>query len=140
MTCKDPKGQIKIKEKMIPLVKKDIPQMFDLIGLTNPGPFSMRTIEFGNYTGIFAGRNLVAMAGQRLHPEPYVEISAVCTHPDHAGKGYGNALIQKQVHDVLNAGNIPFLHVRESNEHAIKLYKSLGFEIRSPMNLNAIHK
>jgi ribosomal protein S18 acetylase RimI-like enzyme len=140
MVYNHPKKQINIKENMVPLQKSHVPQMLDLTKLTNPGPFSQRTIEFGNYKGIFSGRNLVAMAGQRLHPDPYVEVSAVCTHPDHTGKGYGTALIQKQVHDILNAGNIPFLHVRESNEHAIKLYESMGFEIRSAMYLNAIQK
>jgi ribosomal protein S18 acetylase RimI-like enzyme len=140
MIFNHPKKQTEVNEKIVPLKKRHVPEMLDLTKLTNPGPFSRRTIEFGNYTGIFSGRNLVAMAGQRLHPDPYVEISAVCTYPDHAGKGYGTALIQKHVHDVLNAGNIPFLHVRESNEPAIKLYKSLGFEIRCAMNLNTIQK
>ena len=30
-----------------------------------------------------SGDELVAMAGQRMQPDPYTEISAVCTHPDH---------------------------------------------------------
>jgi predicted GNAT family acetyltransferase len=72
----------------------------------------------------------VAMAGQRLHPNPFIEISAVCTHPDHTGKGYAATLINDQIRRILAGSETPFLHVLEENEHAIKLYQKLGFVIR----------
>jgi hypothetical protein len=68
-------------EKIAPLTDEHIPQMLALTKLTNPGPFSSRTIDFGHYEGIFKEEQLIAMAGQRLHPFDYAEISAVCTHP-----------------------------------------------------------
>ena len=77
--------------------------MIVLTEMTHPGPFFNRTIEFGNYKGIFSGNDLVAMAGQRLHADQYVEISAVCTHPAHTGKGYATQLIISQVHQILSA-------------------------------------
>ena len=69
------------------------------------------------------------MAGQRLNPLPYAEISAVCTHPNHSGKGYARQLMQFHVNRIKAAGQIPFLHVRDDNTRAIKVYKDLGFEI-----------
>ena len=128
------------QEEIVPLKKIHVPQMLALTSLTNPGPFFERTIEFGNYTGIFKSGKLIAMAGQRLHVNQYVEISAVCTHPDHVGKGYGSMLIQHQAQQILQQGEIPFLHSRSDNDQAIRLYKALGFITRQEMNLNIIQK
>jgi len=104
--------------------------MLSLTKLTNPGPFAAKTIDFGHYYGIFEGTQLAAMTGQRFHPFEYAEISAVCTHPDHAGKGYARLLLLQQLHRIQSAGDIPFLHVRYDNERAIKVYEDLGFVTR----------
>ncbi len=125
---------------IVPLKEEDIPQMIALTQLTNPGPFLERTIEFGNYKGIFAGGKLAAMAGQRMHPFEYVEVSAVCTHPEHTGKGYGKSLVNDQVLSIIEQGNMPFLHVRSDNEHAISLYKRLSFTVRVEMNIYVLEK
>jgi len=126
--------------EILSLSKEHVPEMIALTKLTHPGPFAKRTIEFGNYFGIFKNSNLVAMAGQRLNPGRYVEISAVCTHPEHAGKGYGKALINNLVQRINSEGNVPILHVRADNEHACSIYKYLGFTIRSEININVIQK
>lgn len=118
----------------IPLQTKDVEQMVALAALTKPGPFDQRTIEFGHYHGIFSGEQLVSMTGQRLHVEGYSEISAVCTHPDHLGKGYAAALLQHQLKLIISQGKIPFLHVRADNERAIALYERLGFARSGVMN------
>ncbi|MEO6904904.1 MAG: GNAT family N-acetyltransferase [Ginsengibacter sp.] len=125
---------------IVPLKNKDVPQMVSLTTLTHPGPFSERTIEFGNYEGIFNNGQLISMAGQRMHPGKYVEISAVCTHPDHLGKGYASQLIQSQVCKIKSNSEIPFLHVRSDKENAIRLYKALGFEERKQMEIYVFHK
>ena len=80
------------------------------------------------------------MTGQRLHVQQYSEISAVCTHPDHIGKGYGATLVQHAVNLILDQDKIPYLHVREDNERAIKLYQRLGFNVRSGMNFYFMKK
>jgi ribosomal protein S18 acetylase RimI-like enzyme len=125
---------------LTPLTDEHIPQMLELTQLTNPGPFAQRAIDFGHYMGVFAGNKLVAMAGQRLNPLPYAEISAVCTHPDHTGKGYARQLMTYQINRIKAEGNVPFLHVREDNERAISVYKNLGFEIRSDVYFNVLGK
>lgn len=115
----------------IPLTLEHVPEMLALTSLTAPGPFSDETIRFGHYEGIFDDGKLVAMAGQRMHPEGYAEISAVCTHPDHLGKGYARHLLLRQASRIQQNGEQPFLHVKADNARAIGVYESLGFEIRT---------
>ncbi|PWK78691.1 FR47-like protein [Mucilaginibacter oryzae] len=127
-------------EDIVPLNDRHIPQMLELTKLTNPGPFAERTIQFGHYRGIFDGDKLVAMAGQRLNPVPYAEISAVCTHPDYLGRGYAGKLLLNQAHRIREAGGIPFLHVKAGNERAIKVYGKLGFVTRKEMSFYVLRK
>ena len=116
-----------------PLLPENAPEMVALARLTKPGPFNLRTIEFGHYYGVFDQHKLVAMTGQRLHVNQFTEISAVCTHPDYTGKGYARALLLHQLRLILAHHQHPFLHVRDNNEGAITMYKKLGFEISGPM-------
>jgi len=126
--------------KIEPLDDSHIPAMLALTKMTNPGPFFSRTIDFGHYRGIFEGDQLIAMAGQRMHPGSYAEISAVCTHPDHLGKGYAASLLLNQVERIKANGETPFLHVLTENDRAIKLYQALGFAIRQVLNIYTLKK
>jgi ribosomal protein S18 acetylase RimI-like enzyme len=99
----------------------------DLAALTNPGPFGLRTIELGEYFGVFEGDKLVAMAGERLHAGPYREVSGVCTHPEHQGHGLARRLSLKIVRLQMQRGQLPFLHVVSSNTTAHALYEKMGF-------------
>ncbi|MGF7072246.1 GNAT family N-acetyltransferase [Mucilaginibacter sp. 3215] len=127
-------------EGLVPLTEQYVPQMVELTRLTNPGPFIERTIEFGHYHGIFDGDKLVAMAGQRLNPTPYAEISAVCTHPDYLGRGYAGRLLLNQVKRIKEVAEIPFLHVKSENDRAIKVYEKLGFVTRKEMSFYVLRK
>ena len=90
--------------------------------------------------GIFKDDELVSMAGQISRANEYVEIRAVCTHPAHSGNGYASQLISSQIHQIRSASAIPFLHVKDDNVTAIKLYTSLGFELRNRMHIYSIRK
>ena len=120
--------------KPVALQKENVEEMMQLAALTKPGPFGTRTIEFGHYFGVFENGKLVAMTGQRMHVGNYTEISAVCTHPAHLGKGYAAALMQHQLNLIISQGQTPFLHVREDNSRAIALYERLGFKVNRGMN------
>lgn len=124
----------------VPLQDKDIPAMLELTALTRPGPFLSRTIDLGQYEGIFEGDKLVAMAGQRLQPTPYTEISAVCTHPDHTGRGYGAMLVSSQISRILAASRTPFLHLNTDNTSAYTVYERLGFRLRRPMRVYVLER
>ncbi|CAM5742575.1 hypothetical protein SALBM311S_11148 [Streptomyces alboniger] len=65
----------------------DVPDILDLVARTRPGPFLKRTVALGTYLGIRERGRLIAMAGERLRPPGWTEISAVCTDPDHRGRG-----------------------------------------------------
>jgi len=127
--------------KLIALLNEThIPQMLELTTLTKPGPFLQNTIRFGNYFGIFIDGRLAAMTGQRMHPLPYMEVSAVCTHPDFRGKGYAKALMLHVMKIILDNSFIPFLHVLSNNTNAIELYKSIGFKTRTELFIDMIRK
>lgn len=120
-----------VDEGAIELGLDDVPEMLDLILRTEPGPFLPRTVELGGYLGFRIDGKLVAMAGRRLHPPGWVEISAVCTDPAYRGKGMAGRLVMAVAAGIRAEGEVPFLHVSETNENAIKLYEKLGFTIRS---------
>jgi predicted GNAT family acetyltransferase len=109
------------------LTPEDVPVMLDLIARTEPGPFRSGTIHMGSYYGHFEGADLVAMAGERLGFDGYTEISAVCTHPDVQGRGFGSALTHHVAAGILARGERPFLHVAEANTSARRVYEKLGF-------------
>jgi ribosomal protein S18 acetylase RimI-like enzyme len=108
----------------------DVPEMLDLVERTQPGPFLPRTVELGTYLGIRRDGALVAMAGERLHPPGWTEISAVCTDPSARGEGLASRLILAVAHGIRERGETPFLHTGAGNANAIRLYESLGFGLR----------
>jgi GNAT superfamily N-acetyltransferase len=117
--------------EIVELGAADSPEMIELTALTKPGPFDKRTHELGTYLGIRHGGKLVAMAGERLKIPGYTEVSAVCTHPEHTGRGYARALMAEVMQRIFDRGETPFLHVREDNVRAIELYNKLGFTRRA---------
>lgn len=108
----------------------DAEEAVALAALTEPGPFLRRTIELGRYVGLRRNGRLMAMAGERFRVPGFVEISAVCTHPDARGRGFGGALTLDVAHAIRRRGEEAFLHVLEDNTGAISLYDRLGFVLR----------
>lgn len=116
--------------EIAPLTDADAPEMLALATLTQPGPFFARTHELGDFFGVKAGGRLVAMAGERMKPDGFTEVSGVCTHPDHRGRGYAGALMRRVAGRILDRGETPFLHAYAANRGAIALYETLGFTLR----------
>lgn len=108
----------------------DVPEMLDLVARTRPGPFEPRTVELGTYLGVRRGGALVAMAGERLRPPGWSEISGVCTDESVRGQGLGGGLVRAVAHEIGQRGETPFLHAAASNTGAVRLYESLGFALR----------
>jgi GNAT superfamily N-acetyltransferase len=109
--------------------------MLALTALVFPGFFRARTVEMGRYIGIYHGRVLAAMAGERMRADGYQEISAVCTHPEFIGRGYAQRLVALLVNTILERGDTPFLHTHRDNSRALALYDHLGFKIRTDVML-----
>jgi ribosomal protein S18 acetylase RimI-like enzyme len=129
MICENGHGSthLKASTEIVELGDKDSPEMLELTAMTKPGPFGPRTHKLGYYVGIRDNGKLVAMAGERLKVLGFTEVSAVCTHPDHLGKGYAGALMSEVMRGIRERGEIPFLHVRADNVRAIGVYERLGF-------------
>jgi ribosomal protein S18 acetylase RimI-like enzyme len=124
-------------DEAVRLTAADVPEMLALVEHTEPGPFLPRTIEMGTYLGIRRGGALVAMAGERLHPPGWTEISAVCTDPAVRGQGLGARLVRAVAAGIRDRGETPFLHAAASNTNAIRLYESLGFRLRRTLTFFA---
>jgi GNAT superfamily N-acetyltransferase len=122
-----PAPEVEAAPDAIPLRPEHAPQAVELAKLTNPGPFGIRTPELGEYFGYFEGTRLIAMAGERMCAGDLHEISGICTHPAHQGKGLARQLTLKLVHRQLRRGQTPFLHVISQNAPARALYAKLGF-------------
>ena len=120
----------RLEVSMVRLTDQDGPEMLALAALTEPGPFFERTHELGDFFGVKIDGRLVAMAGERMKPDGFTEVSGVCTHPDHRGQGYAGALMHLVSSRILDRGERPFLHAYASNRLAISLYEKLGYRLR----------
>ena len=101
--------------------------------LTKPGPFSLRAGELGEFWGVRS------MAGWPPWPVPafsreFTEFSGVCTHPDFQGRGLARRLSVFVARRFI-AGETPFLHAFDTNQAAIGLYETIGFRLRTKLNV-----
>jgi ribosomal protein S18 acetylase RimI-like enzyme len=122
------------------LTEADVPEMMALVKLTDPGPFAVRTIALGDYIGIRSGGSLIAMAGERMKFPGLTEISAVCTHPEHRGRGLAEALVRTLMCNILARGEVPFLHIFSDNKAAGALYEKLGFTHRRSLVVSVLQR
>lgn len=120
------------------LTAADVPEILDLIARTEPGPFARRTIEMGTYLGLRVDGKLIAMAGERMHPPGWTEISAVCTDAEFRGRGLATRLIRAVGAGIRERGEVPFLHAVAHNTTAISLYEHLGFTLRTRGRLTLV--
>ncbi|WP_374569848.1 GNAT family N-acetyltransferase [Phenylobacterium sp.] len=124
--------------EIVPLGEAEAAEMLALATLTKPGPFRARTHELGDFVGVKQDGRLIAMAGERMKPAGFTEVSGVCTLPEHRGRGYAGALMRVVAARILQRGETPFLHSYAHNAGAIGLYRSLGFEVRRQMIMTVL--
>jgi ribosomal protein S18 acetylase RimI-like enzyme len=106
-----------------------------LTALVYPHYFRPRTPEMGRYIGIYVDGALAAMAGERMGFDGHQEISAVCTHPGHTGRGHAQRLVAELTNASFAAERIPFLHVAHENTRAKSLYERMGYVHRTDIDL-----
>lgn len=105
-------------------------ELFELVNLVQPGYFKNKTVDLGSYYGIYKEGQLMAATGERMKMNRYTEVSAVVTHPEHAGKGYAKQLVAYTSNKIFDENKTPYLHVAETNTGAIGLYEKLGYRTR----------
>jgi ribosomal protein S18 acetylase RimI-like enzyme len=118
----------------------DAADMLELATLTKPGPFTLKALSLGDFWGIRENGRLIAMAGERLKLDGLTELSGVATHPDFQGKGLGRLMTLYAAGRICAKGEQPFLHTYAANSVAIGLYESIGFRLRTRMNVAAIER
>jgi predicted GNAT family acetyltransferase len=122
------------------LTDADATEMLALATLTKPGPFAARTHQLGDFIGVKHDGKLVAMAGERMKPTGFTEVSGVCTLPRWRGRGYAGALMRVVAARILARGETPFLHVYADNAGAIALYETLGFRFRRALTMTVLRR
>lgn len=125
-----------------PLAAEHLPQILELVALTRPGPFGPRTIEMGEYFGLFdaASGRLMAMAGERCAAGDLREISGVCTHPDFQGRGLARRLMAQLIRREMARGETPVLHVVSGNAGAVALYRRMGFAVHGETVVRVVQR
>lgn len=117
-------------DEAIELGADDVADMLAIVSRNQPGPFRPRTHELGRYVGIRRQGRLVAMAGERLHPAGWTEISAVAVDADHRRQGLGSRLVLDVAFHIQERGDRALMHAAATNTGAIAAYERLGFVLR----------
>ncbi|RYD16667.1 MAG: GNAT family N-acetyltransferase [Lysobacteraceae bacterium] len=121
--------------RVVELGETHLDDMLALTALVYPHYFRRRTPAMGRYVGLYEDGRLAAMAGERMRLDGHTEISAVCTHPAHAGRGHARRLVAVLANGILAEGRLAFLHVSHDNVRAKQLYERLGFAARADIAL-----
>lgn len=127
-------------ERVQQLTLDDAAEMLALASLTKPGPFTLKALSLGEFWGVKIGGRLAAMAGERMKQPGYSELSGVCSHPDFRGGGLGRLLSVFVSNRIMARGEVPYLHAYANNANAIGLYESIGFKLRSEMNVAVVQR
>jgi len=125
---------------IVPLEARHHADVTALTDLVYPHYFRARTMDLGRYFGIYREGRLAAMIGERLGTDEKTELSAICTHPDHTGRGYARRLTAWLTNDTLAQGRTPFLHVSHANTRAKTLYEAMGFTLRTDIGFWALQR
>jgi ribosomal protein S18 acetylase RimI-like enzyme len=125
--------EIEMTEEIVLLTEQHINEIYNLIWLAMPGFYRKRGFEMGKFFGIFKNEKLIAISGQRMQADDFIEVSSVVTHPEHTRKGYAKQLITHTTKEILKEHKLPILHTNKGNT-AIPLYEKIGYKITQDMN------
>jgi predicted GNAT family acetyltransferase len=94
----------------------------------------------GRYFGVRSTEadELIAMGGERIVFPGYSEMSGLCTHPEHRGKGYAAHLLWHLAALHRAQGIVSWLHVTATNSTAVNLYLKLGFQTVRSIKLHRL--
>jgi len=132
--------QIVSDERVQPLTRHDAAEMLALAMVTKPGPFTLEALSLGDFWGVRIEGRLAAMAGERMKQPGHTELSGVCSHPDFRGAGLGRLLSLFVANKIMARGEVPYLHAYANNVAATGLYQSIGFRLRSTMNMAVVQR
>ncbi|KGL64258.1 GNAT family N-acetyltransferase [Polaribacter sp. Hel1_85] len=125
--------EVEITEEITLLTNENIDEVYDLIWLVMPGFYQKRGFEMGKFFGIFKDNKLVAISGQRMQTNDFIEVSSVVTHPNYIRRGFEKQLISYTTKEILKEKKLPILHTNKGNK-AIPLYEKLGYKLTRDMN------
>jgi RimJ/RimL family protein N-acetyltransferase len=122
--------------RIVPLTEADTAEMIELNARVMPGFFGPHAPELGAFFGIRDPQTgkLVAMGGERLATFADREASAICTDPQHLGRGHGARIVRAVLRHHARMGTGSVLHVGAGNARAIALYERLGFHVTGPID------
>lgn len=124
---------VNITEKIVKLDESYINEVYKLIWLVMPGFYQKQGFTMGNFYGIFKDNKLVALSGQRMQTNDFIELSSVVTHPNYTKRGFAKQLIHHTTKAILKENKLPILHTNKGNM-AIDIYSNLGFTLTRNMN------
>lgn len=111
---------------------EDLPEVKELYSVAYPNNwFDSRMLESGKYFGYFIKGGIVGVAGIHVYSAKYkvAALGNIATLPAFRNQKIGYKLTAALCHDLQHSVNFIGLNVRSDNEHAIRLYKRLGFRI-----------
>lgn len=125
-------------DEAVELGEADVADMLALVERNRPGPFRPRTHLLGRYIGIRRDGRLIAMAGERLQPGDWTEISAVATDEQYRRQGIASRLVLDVAFHIQQRGGRALMHAAASNVNAIAGYEKLGFELRQRTSFTGV--
>lgn len=116
--------------QVVQLTYADLDAIEELYRTSYPGNwFDPRMLETDHYFGIYAGKQLVSIAGIHTYSPRYkvATLGNVTTHPDYRKAGFGTATCARLCQVLRQSVEHIGLNVRTDNASAIAVYERLGF-------------
>lgn len=117
------------------LSNSDLEPMRELATDAGLMAFEQSPFAQGPAFGIHAGDRLVAMGCTHLQIPRLAEIGNIATRKSHRRRGLARRVVSALLRAHVSEGNRVFLMVFQSNQAAVSLYESIGFERLRPMYL-----